>query len=290
MAATGTWVWIDGKVTLAGLATVDATDRGFQLGDGVFETVRVEGARAFALGRHLARLRTGAARLGIDLPWDDATIRTACEKTIAAASGPATDQRRADDPLLRLRITVSGGVGSVHAARADLIPTLAISVTPADPSGAIADVVTMEHGINEHSPIAGVKTTSRADHLARRALAHERGASEAVLANTAGVLCEGTASNVFVTVGGRLCTPSLGTGCLAGVTRGLVCELVEAVERDDLTLDHLRNAPEAFLTSTMRGITPIAGVDGHPLRTAPGPLTEAAVAALTALQARTSEP
>lgn len=290
MAATGTWVWIDGKVTLAGLATVDATDRGFQLGDGVFETVRVEGARAFALGRHLARLRIGAARLGIDLPWDDATIRAACEKTIAAASGPATDQRRADDPLLRLRITVSGGVGSVHAARADLTPTLAISVAPADPSGAIADVVTMEHGINEHSPIAGVKTTSRADYLARLALAHERGASEAVLANTAGVLCEGTGSNVFVTVGGRLCTPSLRTGCLAGVTRDLVCDLVEVVERDDLTLDHLRNAPEAFLTSTMRAITPIASVDGRPLRTAPGPLTEAASAALGSLRSRTSEP
>ena len=67
-----------------------------------------------------------------------------------------------------------------------------------------------------------------------RALAYaaERGGSEAIFANTAGNLCEGTGTNVFVVSGGQLLTPPLSAGCLAGVTRALVIEWSGAVEQD----------------------------------------------------------
>ena len=109
--------------------------------------------------------------------------------------------------------------------------------------------------------------------------ARRRGADEAVRANTIGALCEGTGSNVFLVVDGSLCTPALTTGCLPGVTRALVCELVPVTERDDLTFDHLRRAPEAFLTSSTRDVHPIVSVDSVALGRVPGPLTAAAAAA-----------
>jgi branched-chain amino acid aminotransferase len=283
-----TWVWIDGAVTMAGLARVDATDRGFLLGDGVFETCLAIGGRPFALTRHLARLRAGAKRLGLHLPWDDHTIARACDQVCEAARAGAAGGPGAD--RLRVRITVSAGPGPLGPDRTHARPQLVVIAGPAPVYPPTVDVVTMARAVDEASPLVGVKTTSRAESVVRLAMARQAGADEAILSNMADALCEGTGSNVFVTVGGRLATPSLRTGCLAGVTRALVCEVVEVVERDDLTLDDLRTSPEAFLTSTTRGVTAIAHVDGQLLRSSPGPLTMAASRALDDLQARTIEP
>ena len=95
---------------------------------------------------------------------------------------------------------------------------------------------------------------------------------------------------MFLVVDGRLCTPALATGCLAGITRALVVDALDVVERDDLTLDDLRSATEAFLTSSTRDVQPIARVDGAALRAAPGPLTAAALDAFGAVEAGSLDP
>ena len=104
------------------------------------------------------------------------------------------------------------------------------------------------------------------------------------------MLCEGTGTNVFLVADGRLCTPSLAAGCLAGITRELVLEAVEVDERDDLTHDDLRSAPEAFLTSSTRDVQPIAHVDGVALGAAPGPLTAAALDGFRATETTSLDP
>jgi branched-chain amino acid aminotransferase len=110
-------------------------------------------------------------------------------------------------------------------------------------------------------------------------LAHaaERDAGEAIFANTRGELCEGTGSNVFVVIDDELVTPPLASGCLAGVNRELLLEVLgpRCVERT-VPLDALRDASEAFLTSTGREVQPIRRVDGVPLASCPGPFTELA--------------
>ena len=118
--------------------------------------------------------------------------------------------------------------------------------------------------------------------------AHRRGADEAVRFNTAGLLCEGTGSNLFLVVDDVLCTPSLTTGCLPGVTRELVCEVVGVVQRDDLTKADLQRASEVFLTSATRGVHPVEMLDGAPL--AVGPVTTAAAAAYNALMVVSPDP
>jgi branched-chain amino acid aminotransferase len=150
-------------------------------------------------------------------------------------------------------------------------------------------VATVPWRRNEHSALAGVKSTSYADNVVALRAAEAAGADEAILANTAGLLCEGTGSNVFVGVGGRLVTPPLSSGCLGGVTRELLLEVADVAE-EDLPLSALAGADEAFLTSSTRDVHPIETVDGRPLPHCPGPLTATARAAFAALVSSTLDP
>ncbi len=281
---TPTKVWIDGVVQDAATATVPALDHGLTVGDGVFETLKVVDGTPFALRRHLDRLRRSAAVLDLALPLEDDELRAAARQVIDAVAATGADPRR-------LRITVTGGPGPLGSGRDEAVPTVLLAAAAAPPWPAATEVITGPWARNERSAVAGAKTTSYAENVVALAAAHRRGASEAILANTAGALCEGTGSNLFLVHGGRLCTPSLTTGCLAGITRELVLELVEVDERDDLTLADLGGAEEAFLTSSTRDVQPITTVDAVTLPgRAPGPCTRAAAAALAALQGRTLDP
>ena len=128
---------------------------------------------------------------------------------------------------------------------------------------------------NEHGALSGLKTTSYGENVRALAYAAERGGSEAIFGNTAGNLCEGTGTNIFVVLGGRLITPPLTAGCLAGVTRALVLEWVGAAE-EDIQLGDLSNVDEAFLTGTTRDVQSIRNVNGLKLPAAPGPITRKA--------------
>jgi branched-chain amino acid aminotransferase len=118
---------------------------------------------------------------------------------------------------------------------------------------------------NERSALAGVKSISYAENVVALAWARERDAGEALLANTIGNLCEGTGSNVFVALGGRLVTPPLSSGCLAGVVRSLLVEGNIASE-DDVATSTLADVEEAFLTSSTREVQSIDRLDGRELR------------------------
>ncbi|MGI8757114.1 MAG: aminotransferase class IV [Acidimicrobiales bacterium] len=282
-----TWVWVDGMVRPAGEATVDALDHGITVGDGVFETCKVVDGTPFALTRHLARLRRSAEIIGLALPWSDSHLRAACADTVTAAQRDATN---AESGVGRLRITVTAGPGPLGSDRDVVPPTLVVAAAPGPPWPATTGVATVAWARNERSSVAGAKTTSYAEHVVALAEAHRRGASEAILCDTRGRLSEGTGSNLFLTVDGQLCTPSLTTGCLAGITRALVLATVGVTERDDLAFADLAGADEAFLTSSTRDIHPIAHVDGVALAQAPGPLTAAASDAFAALQRTTLDP
>ena len=284
-----TMVWVDGVLGDAATATVAALDHGMTVGDGAFETAKVVDGTPFALRRHLARLHRSCAVLGLVVPLDDAALRQATAETIGAAQAAGTT-------VGRLRITVTGGPGPLGSGRDAVPATVVIAASAGAAWPATTDVISVPWVRNERSAVAGAKTTSYAENVVALAAAHERGASEAIFANTVGVLCEGTGSNVFLVRGGRLVTPSLATGCLAGITRELVLEALPSVdvvcdESDSLTLDDLRDAEEAFLTSSTRDVHPIATIDGSAmLNVPPGPFTAAAITAFAATQARTLDP
>jgi branched-subunit amino acid aminotransferase/4-amino-4-deoxychorismate lyase len=271
-------VWVDGALMPANEPVISAFDHGLLTGDGVFETLRVREGRAFAIRLHLERLARSAAAMGLRPP-DAAALRMAMDEVIAAnalASG-------------RLRITVTGGPAPLGSDRGVGRCTTIVAAGPQAPWPPTTDVTVVPWPRNEKGALAGVKTTSYGENVVALAYARARGASEAIFANTAGDLCEGTGSNVFVAVGGRLLTPPLSAGCLDGVTRRLVVGATGAVE-ENLLIAALGEAEEAFLTSTTRDIQPIRAVDGAPLACCPGPLTAAAQAAFADLAARSDDP
>jgi branched-chain amino acid aminotransferase len=271
-------VWMNGELLNTGDAVVSPFDHGLTVGDGVFETMKIVEGQAFALGRHIARLRRSAAGLGLVVPGTDDEVRDAVARTIEA-------NHLADG---RVRLTVTGGVGPLGSDRGAEGPSVIIAVAPQAPWPSSATVVTVPWRRNEHSAVAGLKTTSYADNVVALRYARDKHADEAIFANTAGALCEGTGTNIFIGLGGELHTPPLSSGCLAGIIRGLVVEVCPVVEAD-LPLERLADADEAFLTSSTREIQPISAIDGRALAW-PGPLTERARAAFDAICARTLDP
>jgi branched-chain amino acid aminotransferase len=271
-------VWVDGEVLPADQARVSPLDHGLLTGDGVFESLRVYEGVPFAVRRHLERLARSAAGIGLPVP-EPAELRAAMDAVVAA--------NELDNG--RMRITVTGGVGPLSSDRAEVRPTVIVAGGDLVDWPATADVVVAPWPRNERGALAGIKSVSYGENVVALAYARERGAGEALFANLAGNLCEGTGTNVFVAVGGRLLTPPLSSGCLAGVTRELLGELVDVVD-EDVAMAALADAEEAFLTSSTREVQPIRAIDDRDLPSAPGPLTLDAAAAFAELVAANPDP
>ncbi len=168
-------------------------------------------------------------------------------------------------------------------------PTVIVAGSPMAPWPVATDVVVVPWPRNERGALTGLKTISYGENVIALAYARERGAGEALFANLRGNLCEGTGTNVFVGLGRRLVTPPLSSGCLAGVTRDLLLELVDVAEQD-LPLEALAGVEEAFLTSSTREVQPIGAIDGRPLDAVPGPLTAVAAESFHQLVQRDLDP
>ncbi len=239
---------------------VPVTDHGFTVGDGVFEAVKVLNGEPFALTRHLTRLVRSAQGLG--LPEVD------LEEVRRGVAAVLDGQHLA---LGRIRITYTGGDAPLGSGRGAEPPTLVVVADTLKPWEGPTNVVTVPWTRNEHGALAGLKTTSYAENVVALARAAEQGATEAIFANTAGNLCEGTGSNVFYVVDGEVRTPTLASGCLAGISRELVLEWYGAREVDE-PIDVLTRAEEVFLVSTTRDVQAVRRCDDRELP-APGPVT-----------------
>lgn len=276
---TGRPLWVNGRLYPEEQATVSVFDHGLTVGDGVFETVKAVAGIPFALTRHLDRLVASARGLALPEPDLD-QVRAAVADTITAQRDPTED--------LRIRITYTGGVSPLGSERGSAGPTLMVAVAPLVPSAPSAAVVTVPWPRNERGALAGLKTTSYAENVVALAYARERGGTEAICADTAGRLCEGTGSNVILAIDGRLVTPSLASGCLAGVTRSLAIEWCDIAE-GEIPFEALFQADEVVLASTTRNLQPVHAIDGRTLA-APGPLTTAAMVAWLSAAAEEVDP
>jgi branched-chain amino acid aminotransferase len=253
--------WLNGELLSdATAAAVSIADHGFTVGDGVFEAIKVVDGLPFALDRHLERLGRSAA--GLALPEVDGT---------AVRRGVAAVLDGADLPLGRIRITYTGGPAPMGSGRGDAPPTLVVVADAMREWPASTAVATVPWPRNERGALAGLKTTSYAENVVALAAAQARGASEAIFANLAGHLCEGTGSNVFYVVDGELRTPTLASGCLAGVTRALILEWYGGREVDE-PIEVVGTASEVFLASTTRDAQAVSRWDDRELA-APGPVT-----------------
>lgn len=246
--------WANGRLLHPAAPALSPFDHGLTTGDGVFETVEVVRGVPFALSRHLRRLARSAAGLGLPEPDLD-QVRAAADAVLAAEAVPYGV----------LRVTFTAGVSPLGSLRAPTVePSLVVAVAATTPKPANTAAVTVPWVRNERGALTGLKTTSYAENVRSLRYAAARGATEAILANTVGALCEGTGSNVVCILDGRPATPPLSSGCLAGVTRELLLGWCDVPERD-LTMADLAAAEEVLLTSTTRHVQVVDRLDGRVL-------------------------
>ncbi len=282
-------VWVDGRVLAAEVTHLSAFDRGFQLGDGIFETLRARAGIPVELDEHLSRLRSSAAGLEIALPDDVGPILANGIAALLAASGldgPSGDAS--------VRVTVSRGPyrsrGLLPAAEA-VAPTIVIQawpVTPPPPDHLARGLHLVASAVRRDpaSPLAALKTTSRAEYVYARLEARRAGADDALFLTVDGRLSEGTSANLFLVRttadGGReLATPSLDCAILPGTTRSWLLAWggrvgLRPFEGSLLPAD-LADADEAFLSSSVAGVLPVTRFAGAPIGDGrPGPWTRRA--------------
>ncbi|HEU0234913.1 MAG TPA: aminotransferase class IV [Candidatus Limnocylindrales bacterium] len=276
--------WVDGRIVPADQPHVSVFDRGFQLGDGVFETLRARAGRAVELDAHLDRLRHSAAGLGIAL-GDDASARIAA----GIADLLVAEGHDGPDGDASIRVTVTRGAfrgRGLLPTDETVAPTIAIQAWPVVPPPA-GHLETGLHLVassirrDPDNPLAALKTTSRADFVHARLEARAAGADDAVFLTLAGHLSEATSANLFVIRDGRLATPGLDCAILPGTTRSWILGWAARVglqpSEGRLTVADLRGADEAFLSSSVAGILPVTRFDGRPIGDGrPGPWTRRA--------------
>lgn len=266
-------VWLHDRLVPAADARVSVYDRGFRTGEGVFETLRTYGVQAFRLGPHLDRAEAGAAVLGFELPPRDLLV----------GALTATAEANHDGRDLGLRLTATPGEVDPRSAfpgEGTGEPTLVVTASPLDipPSayqhGVSAAVVPWSREIPHVKAVSYLAAT-----LARRQ-AREQGADEALLTDARGWVLEGSYSNVFAVVGGRVVTPPVDAGILPGVTRAVTIQVATAqgltVDESPISVSELVAADEAFLTSSTRELVPLVRVSGERIGSGgPGPITAA---------------
>lgn len=251
-------IWQDGVLVEPEASRIDPRDRGFSLGDGLFETLRAHRGRPFALAAHLDRLARGACELGISLPFQPAIIAAGVADVLAA--------NRLRDAAIR--VTLSRGLGErgLLPPRRPL-PRLLIAASPylLPPPRAAAVTVTIRR--NEGSPLSRLKSLSYLDQVLAQVEAADGGADEALQLNNAGHAAGFARGNLLALAGDRLVTPPVADGALPGITLEHVAALAGvlglALERRSLPPAALRAARALYLTNSLLEILPIATLDGH---------------------------
>jgi branched-chain amino acid aminotransferase len=288
MVERAPFVWVnDGLVTLDE-SRISPRDRGFALGDGIFETMSARQGNIPWLDLHLDRLGASARVIALHLPWTPAALKEAIAQTLAAnqiADGAAGYPLGGPQGGV-VRLSVSRGVPEARGLLPGTytIPTLVIDVQPFHGYPAPLyergmAAVTSDIVRNERSPLSGIKSLGYLENIMARQQAADRGADEAVLRNTIGELACASAANLFIITDRRLLTPDLASGALPGITAQIVLERLArriGLEpgRTRIVPQRLVHADEAFLTSSLLGIMPLCAIDGEGIGAGqPGPNT-----------------
>lgn len=263
-AAPYSAVYVDGHFVPPGEgeARVSVTDPGYLLGEGVFATMHGYDGVCFRAERHLETFARGAALFGMTLP-------SGIDRIIAIAD-EAASRTRVRDAYVRVTLTRTSD---------DAHPRLTVISRPLDVPSAddyahgVASTIVTARRIPPACLDGTIKMTSYAPQvLARREAASKGvGPGEGIMLAVDGSLACGTMANLFLVKGSALLTPSLDSGCRAGVTREVVLEIAARVgltaRQEKLDVAALFTADEAFFTSSRVECLPIATVDGRALGT-----------------------
>lgn len=245
------FIWINGELKDQDLASIPCNDRGFTLGDGVFDTMLANDGVPVWPNEHFARLTYNASVFGIEFTLE-------FEKTARAL----LDQNGLTQGRYAIRTTITRGAG----ARGLNPPehgkaTVLMTAAPAPEKKHRAELVIAETvRRNEFSPLSHVKSLNYGDNILAVAEAREKGAEDAIMLNTAGHVCCATTSNIFIREGDKLLTPPLSDGVLSGITRQKIIDR-HPVTEESFKPEKLFEADAVFLTNSIQGVRPVKRID-----------------------------
>jgi branched-chain amino acid aminotransferase len=261
-------VFINGKLVPEKDAVISVFDRGFLLGDGLFETIRIFNGEPFRWQLHWKRLQHGASFLKIQCPFGPEKLQ--------AAARVLVKKNRLPDSLLRLTLTRGVGVRG-YSPKGAKRPTLVMSLHPAPPVDAGNrpkwNLMTSSVRLPANEPIAQFKSCNKLPQILARAEADTKRADEALLLNTNGDVIEGAASNLFWIDQGVVFTPPLVAGILPGVTRTVVLELCRRLRipagEKNIRPHQLTTAGGVFVSLSSYGVVEATSLDGKKLKRSP---------------------
>jgi branched-chain amino acid aminotransferase len=230
---------------------------GVMNGWGVFSTIKVVDGVLFAFDRHWARMHRDSDLLRVPFPWKPAELEEALVSLVQA--------NQAYNSTLRVAVIRNKG-GMWEGPDVKLDVDLVAFTADRNNWGSEVRLGIVPNGRFAASPFAGVKVLSWCQNLTWYEEAHQRGLDEVLLLNERGEVSECTSANVFAVFGGEVVTPPLNSGCLPGVTRELLVEVVRVpgitvVERA-LTLNDLEAADGLFITSSTRDLLGVREIEG----------------------------
>lgn len=259
-------VWCDGKFIAENEFTVSPYDRGLCHGLSLFETLLAVDGRPRLLREHLVRLRGGLERLGVNsVALDEAGLGNAIASLL--------ERNGLEKGMARVRISLSLGKGPLD--RLDNGTAWAWMTAAAVERGSVDIRMTLAPWRRDkESVLRGIKTGNYAEHLIALDMARLEGFGEMLFYNSEDELCESAMANVFLIRKGELLTPSLDSGCLAGVTRALLLRLAKEhgipCKERVLRKADVAKADAMFLTSSVKGPVRVSELQGrvfpeHPL-------------------------
>ena len=254
-------LWLNGTIADARDARIDPADRGFLLGDGLFETMLAIHGHILFADEHMLRLGAAAELIGLILPYSLAEIEMACADLL--------DTNGLDDaPRASVRVTVTRGPGPRGLALpAEPKPTVLIACAEAGAPPERLSLVTATPRRNPWSPSARLKALPYLDNVLAKEEAREKGADDALLLDTNGNVACASAANIFLWEGDKLITPSMNCGILPGITRAALLELapeigIDVVE-EEIAPGRVVDISGAFVTNSLMGLVPVTRIDGR---------------------------
>lgn len=282
-------IYLDGEFYDKENAKISVFDHGLLYGDGVFEGIRFYGGKVFRLEEHMDRLYDSARAICLAVPLDKVALTEAVLETIR--------QNELQDGYVRLVVTRgSGDLGLnpllcpkatviIIASKITLYPeemyrnglVVATCATRRIPHGALSPMV---------------KSLNYLNNVMAKIEAQQAGAGEGLMLNEQGYVAECTGDNIFIVKNGRLFTPPISSGALAGVTRAVVFEIAAElgipISEPEMTRYDIYTADECFLTGTAAEVIPAVKLDNRPIGDGkPGPITTRLIARFHELTATT---
>lgn len=268
-------VWLNGVTSPLETATTSVADHAHLYGDGLFEGIRIYGAKVYKLDEHLARLYHGCKYLDFAMSIGYAELRQIVLETCAEAE--------IADGYVRLNVTRGSGLGlDPKAVKTDpnvmvMVSTLALYPPEAYATG--LDTITCSYRVIPPDSLdPRVKCIGRyPNNILAKMEANRANAGEGIMLNHRGEVAEATGDNVFIVRGGVVFTPHANSGILQGITRDTVMALLSVgheVKEVVMTRYDLLTADEAFLTGTAAEVIPMVSLDSRPIGNGkPGPVT-----------------